>query len=106
MSGSQVAADTCQNCGAAVPAEARFCPSCGAPADAGSTVPAQVPLDETGPVPVAVQRSEPHWFGVAPPQLLLASAVVALALAFVLFALGHWPYGLILLGVGALLLAA
>ena len=106
MSGSQVAADTCQNCGAAVPPDARFCPSCGAQVDAGSTVPAHVPLDETGPVPVALQRSEPHWFGVAPPQLLLASAVVALVLAIVLFALGHWPYGLILLGVGALLLAA
>ncbi len=106
MSESQVAADTCQNCGAAVPPDARFCPSCGAQVDAGSTVPAHVPVDETGPVPVSLQRSEPHWFGVAPPQLLLASAAVALVLALVLFALGHWPYGLILLGVGALLVAA
>jgi hypothetical protein len=89
-----------------LPADARFCPSCGAQVDAGSTVRAQVPADETGPVPVALQRSEPHWFGVAPPQLLLAIAAVALVLALVFFALGHWPYGLILLGVGALLLAA
>jgi hypothetical protein len=106
MNGSQVAADTCRNCGATVSPEARFCPSCGAQVEAGSTVPAHVPLDETGPVPVALQRSEPHWFGVAPPQLLLAIAVVALVFSLVLFALGHWPYGLILLGVGALLLAA
>jgi hypothetical protein len=89
-----------------LPAEARFCPSCGAQADAGSTVPAHVPPGEIGPVPVALQRSEPHWFGVAPPQLLLAIAAVALVLAVIFFAVGHWPYGLILLGVGALLLAA
>jgi hypothetical protein len=89
MSASQVAADTCPNCGAALPAEARFCASCGAQAGVVATV-----------------RSEPHWFGVAPPQLLLAIAVLTLVAALVLFALGHWPYGLILLGVGALLLAA
>lgn len=106
MSASPVAADTCPNCGTTLPADARFCPSCGAHLDAGSTVRADVPLDETGPMPVALQRSEPHWFGVAPPQLLLAIAAVALVLAVIFFALGHWPYGLILLGVGALLLAA
>jgi hypothetical protein len=89
MSASQVAADTCPNCGAALPAEARFCASCGARAGVIETV-----------------RSEPHWFGVAPPQLLLAIAVLTLVAALVLFALGHWPYGLILLCTGALLLAA
>jgi hypothetical protein len=89
MSASQVAAEACPNCGTALPAEARFCPSCGAQAGV-----------------VATERSEPHWFGVAPPQLLLAIATVALVASLVLFALGHWPFGLILLGVGALLLAA
>ena len=106
MSGSQAAADTCANCAAAVPPSARFCPACGAQIDAGATVPAHVPSDETGPVPVSVQRSEPRWFGVAPPQLLLALAVVAFVLSIILFATGHWPYGLMLVGAAALLLAA
>jgi len=101
-----VAADTCPNCGATLPPEARFCAECGAPVDAGSTVPAHIPPDETGPVPVSLQRSEPHWFGVPPPQLLLGLAAVTFALALILFATGHWPYGLILLGVAALLIAA
>ena len=106
MSASQVAADTCANCGADLPRLARFCPSCGAQVDAGSTVTAAVPPNETGPVPVSLQRSEPHWFGVAPPQLLLAVAGSAFVFAVVLFATGHWPYGLILLGAAALMLAA
>jgi zinc-ribbon domain len=106
MSESQVAADTCPNCGASLPRTARFCPTCGAQVDAGSTVQAAVPANETGPVPVSLQRSEPHWFGVAPPHALLGVAGIALVFAIVLFATGHWPYGLILLGAAALLLAA
>jgi hypothetical protein len=106
MNGSRVAADSCPNCAAGLPKAARFCPACGAQIDAGATVPAHVPPDETGPVPVTVQRSEPRWFGVAPPQLLLALAVIAFVLSLILFAVGHWPYGLMVLGVAALLLAA
>ena len=106
MSGSPVAADTCPNCGAGLPSSARFCPACGVQVDPGSTVRELVPPDETGQVPVSLQRTEPHWFGVAPPQLLLSVGVIALVFALVLFATGHWPYGLILLGAAALLLAA
>ena len=105
MSASAVAAETCSNCGADLPPSARFCPSCGMQVDAGSTVRAEVPPSETGPVPVSVQRTEPHWFGVAPPQLMLAVAAIAFVVALVLFVTGHWPYGLILLGVAALLVA-
>jgi hypothetical protein len=57
-------------------------------------------------VPVSLQRSEPHWFGVAPPGLLLSVGVVAFVFALILFATGHWPFGLILIGAAALLLAA
>jgi hypothetical protein len=106
MNASPVAAEPCPNCGVGLPANARFCPACGAQVDAGSTVRAAVPPSETGPVPVSLQQSEPHWFGVAPPQLLLGIAATAFVLALVLFGTGHWPYGLILLGLAALLLAA
>jgi hypothetical protein len=106
MSASPVAADTCPNCGVDLPPSARFCPACGVQVSAGSTVKAEVPADETGPVPVSMQRSEPHWFGVAPPDVLLAIAATSFVIAIILFATGHWPYGLILLGAAALLLAA
>jgi zinc ribbon protein len=98
MSASAQATDSCPDCGATLPAGARYCPACGS--DLGA---AQVPAWEA---PASYRQAEPHWFGVAPPQLLLGVAVVLLVFALVLFATGHWPYGLIVLGVGALLLAA
>jgi hypothetical protein len=55
---------------------------------------------------MSIQRAEPRWFGIAPPTWLLTLAGVALFLAIVLFATAHWPFGLILLGIAALLLAA
>lgn len=108
MSASAPIADACPSCGESLPARARFCPTCGAElADGtGETVRAHVPSEETGPVPVSLQRVEPRLFGVAPQHLLLALALVALVIAIALFATGAWPYGLILLGIGALLLAA
>lgn len=106
MSASRVAADTCANCGASLPQDARFCPACGAPVDAGETVREAVPPEETGPVPISMQHTEPRWFGVTPPNLLLGVAATAVAVAAILFVTGHWPYGLILLGVGSLLFAA
>ena len=66
---------------------------------------AVIPRHETHAAPVSVQHAEPRWFGVAPPQLVLALAAAAFAAAIVLFATGSWPYGLILLGVAALLVA-
>jgi hypothetical protein len=105
MSASPVAADTCGNCGVSLPPNARFCPSCGAQTDTGETVRTPLPPDETGQVPISMQRAEPHWFGVTPPNLLLGLVAAALVLAIVLFATGHWPFALILLGIGALLLA-
>jgi hypothetical protein len=65
---------------------------------------AEVPPAETGPV--SYVRPEPRLFGVAPPTPLLAVAVGTLVVALVLFVAGLWPYGLIVLGVAALLFAA
>jgi hypothetical protein len=53
-----------------------------------------------------MQVAEPRWFGVTPPTLLLGVSIALVVFAIVLFGTGHWPYGLILLGLAALLLAA
>jgi zinc ribbon protein len=106
MSASPAAADTCAGCGAELPRGARFCSECGTPAGGGATLKIELPPQETGPVPVTFGRVEPHWFGVTPPTFLLGVACAVLAVAVVLFVSGHWPVGLILLGLAALLLAA
>ncbi len=106
MSASAPVADSCPNCGVALHADARFCHACGVQVAAGATVRAELPPNETGPVPVAFRRQEPHWFGVAPPHLLLGVAAAALVAAVILFATGRWPFGLIMFGVGTLLVAA
>ena len=95
----------CANCSAPLPRGARFCAACGTPVQSGDTVRAEVPPNELGPVPVAVAHATPRWFGLAPPTVLFALAAVLLVAAVVLFAIGSWVGGLVLLGL-ALLLAA
>ena len=95
----------CSACGARIPGGARFCPSCGTPVDAGDTVRAELPANETGPVPVTVQSASPRWFGLAPPTALFGVAAALLVVALVLFVLGAWVAGLLVLGL-ALLFAA
>jgi hypothetical protein len=105
MNASKATAEACAACGAELPYGARFCPDCGAASTPeGSTVRAELPPEETGAV--SYVRPEPRLFGVAPPAPLLAVAVVTLVVALVLFIAGLWPFGLIVLGLGALLLAA
>jgi hypothetical protein len=100
-------AETCSGCGIELPPGARFCPECGTPvAAAGETVRQELPQEETGPVPISFERPQPRLFGVTPPVLLLAVAVGLLVIALVLFVAGHWPFGLIVLGLAALLFAA
>jgi len=106
MSALRVAAERCSNCGAELPASARFCPACGVQVGNDETAEAVVPRHEPEASPPSVQHAEPRWFGVAPPQLLVVLAAATFVAAIVLFATGAWPYGLILLGVAALLVAA
>jgi hypothetical protein len=94
---------SCSNCGARLPKTSRYCPQCGHPAPAGETKVMELPPDETGCVPVEYEQAEPHYYGVTPTTLVLVLAGAALTLAVVLFALGHWPFGLIALGVSVLL---
>lgn len=108
MSASPLADDVCPHCGAGVPAAARFCPECGTSLEDSTerTRVVELPPEETGPVPVSMQLAEPRWFGVTPPALLLGVATALFIVAVALFATGRWPYGLISLGVSALLVAA
>jgi hypothetical protein len=64
----------------------------------------EVPPEETGRVPVSYERVEPRYYGIAPTTLVLALAAAVLALAIVLLVSGHWPFGLVILGLSILLM--
>jgi uncharacterized membrane protein len=93
----------CPTCGHRLPKESRYCPQCGQPVAEGSTKVLEVPPDETGPVPVEYTKAERSYYGVTPTGLALALAAAAVVAAVVLLATGHWPLGLVLLGVGVLI---
>src|SRR4051794_565978 len=94
---------SCTNCGSSLAKKARYCPQCGQPTSAGDTKVIDVPPAETGRVPVEYVNAEPRYYGVTPTTLVLVLAGVAFTLAVVLFALGRWPFGLIAVGAGVLL---
>jgi zinc-ribbon domain len=96
---------SCPNCGARLPKSARFCPDCGTRVDAGEneTAVQALPDNETGPVPVELATAAPRFFGVTPPETVLALAVASLAVAIVLLAVGHPVVGGALLAVPVVL---
>jgi zinc-ribbon domain len=98
-------AASCTNCGARLPKRSRFCPECGLRVDsgAGETAVQEVPLDETGPVPVEVSTATPRFFGVTPPSAVLALAAACLAGGIAMLATGHAIVGGALLGVAVAL---
>lgn len=57
-------------------------------------------------MPVNVSRVEPRFYGVTPSLLALVLAGAAVAIAILLFVGGHWPYGMIVLGIAVLLVLA
>lgn len=95
---------SCTTCGHRLPKQSRYCPQCGQPVDDGETKVQEVPPDETGPVPIEYMEADRRYYGVTPTALAVTLAVLAVVAAVVLFGTGHWPIGLILLGVGVLLL--
>ena len=95
---------SCANCGAKLAKKTRYCPQCGHPTASGGTKVMELPPDETGPVPVHYEQSSARYYGITPTTLVLVLAGAALTLAIVLFALGHWPFALIALGAGLLLI--
>jgi hypothetical protein len=97
------AARSCSNCGSRLTKRARFCPECGVRADAesGETIVQEIPLEETGPVPVELTSAAPRFFGVTPPAALLALAAASLSLALLLLVTGHVLVGAVLLAVAA-----
>jgi uncharacterized membrane protein len=95
---------SCANCGRRLPKESRYCPECGQPVADGETKVQELPPDETGPVPVSIAHADRRYYGVTPTGLALGLAALCVVAAIVLFALGHWPFALIVLGAGLLLL--
>lgn len=101
-----MAQETCRQCGAELPADARFCPSCGARTDESTTTREQVvPTSETGPVPVDIVELEPHVFGIPPPLLTFVLASAALVGAIVLLILERFVVGALLLSLALALFA-
>lgn len=79
--------DACSHCGAALPADATFCPSCGRRTDAPTAATREVPID--------VQNAEPRYFGLGPPVFVFAVATALLVLGIVLIATGFLIVGVI-----------
>ena len=88
----------CSNCSAPLARGARFCAACGTAVQSGDTVRAEVPPNETGPVPVTVTQETPRWFGLPPPTVLFVLAILLFIVAVVLLVLSAWVAGLLLLG--------
>ena len=100
-------AANCDNCGARLPKDSRFCPECGVRVSAGDggTAVEEIPLEETGTVPVHTVAAEPHYFGIAPPLALFALAVASFVLAVVLLVSGSMIIGALLLVAAGVFLA-
>ena len=92
----------CTNCGTELPPNSKFCSECGTAVGSGDTVVDEVPAPEEAPAPVEPQVAERRLFGVAPSGVLLLIAVAGFVAGVVLFALGEWPWALIVLGLSGL----
>ena len=99
------AARKCPNCGSRLTKKARFCPECGVRVEESGTVVQEIPLEETGPIPVEITTASPRFFGVTPPAAVLALATASLVLAVVMLVTDHIVVGGVLLAVAGILFA-
>jgi hypothetical protein len=99
MNASPIEDNECRNCGAALAPSARFCPSCG-------TAVSQEPLLETAPGPVVHESVERRWLGLPARFILLCLGFAAFGAAIGLFATGNWVWGIVLVLVAVVVLAA
>lgn len=99
MSASPIPDSACRNCGEALAPGARFCSSCGAATE-------DVPLVETVPGPVVHESVEKRWLGLPARFVLLCLGFAAFGAAIGLFATGSWAWGIVMLLLAIVLLAA
>jgi len=99
MSASPIPDSACRNCGEALAPGARFCQSCG-------VATGQLPPVETVPGPVVHESVEQRWLGLPARFVLLCLGFAAFGAAIGLFATGSWAWGIVLLLMAIVLLAA
>jgi hypothetical protein len=99
MSASPIPDNACRNCGEELAHGARFCSSCGAAT--GDPL-----LVETVPGPVVHDNVERRWVGLPARFVVLCLGFAAFGAAIGLFATGGWAWGIVLLLLAIILLAA
>lgn len=99
MSASPVRESACRSCGEELSPNARFCSNCGAPVG-------ELPPLETVPGPVVHESAERRWLGLPARFVLLCLGFGALGAAIGLFATGSWAWGIVMLLLAVILLAA
>ena len=99
VSASPIQDSACLECGEELGPGARFCSSCGVPVGG-------VPSVETVPGPVVRESVERRWLGLPARFVLLCLGFAAFGAAIGLFATGSWPWGVALLLLAIVLLAA
>ena len=99
MSASPIPDSPCLECGEELAPGARFCSSCGTPVG-------ELPPVETVPGPVVRESVEHRWLGMPARFVLLCLGFAAFGAAIGLFATGSWAWGIVLLLLAIVLLAA
>jgi len=99
VSASPIQDSACLECGEELAPGARFCSSCGVPVGG-------VPSVETVPGPVVRESVERRWLGLPARFVLLCLGFAAFGAGIGLFATGSWAWGIVLLLLAIVLLAA
>jgi hypothetical protein len=99
MSASPIQDSPCLECGEELAPGARFCSTCGTPVG-------ELPPVETVPGPVMRESVEQRWLGIRARFVLLCLGFAAFGAAIGLFATGSWAWGIVLLLLAIVLLAA